>query len=97
MDWSTYDERKFRLISQTNISKIMNDEAWATLTLEEKCEQIQEAISSSIKNSTSNKKRSKRKQALPSGMVGLIKERREKKFIQKPTGIYISVEIMKES
>ena len=80
IDWSTYDERKYRLLSQSNISKIMKSKEWSSWPLEERCDKIQGAIGKSVKASTSTKKQSKRKQALPKGMVGLIKERREKRI-----------------
>ena len=80
VDWSTYNELEYRLKSQSNIGKLVMSKEWANRSLEDRCELVQKAIKDSIEASTRKKKQSLRKQALPKGMVGLIKERREKRI-----------------
>ena len=57
----------------------MRSKDWETRPLEDKCESIQEINRRSIDASTLKKKQSVRKQALPTSLVEMIKERRKKR------------------
>ena len=78
---STYNELEFQFKSRGHISKLKKSVEWKQWTLEQRCIEVQEAIKASLNESTGRKQQSTRKQALPKRLVGLIKDRREKRLL----------------